>query len=98
MASMAIYVDDERISWRGKQWCHLVADSLNELHDFAQQLGLRRSWFQERSIYPHYDVTVSVREKALMLGALKGDRGTIVTCAKRLKTELRSGKNVVSQP
>lgn len=74
MASMAIYVDDERISWRGKQWCHLVADSLNELHDFAQKLGLRRSWFQERSIYPHYDVTVRVREKALMLGALKGDR------------------------
>ncbi|WP_202753726.1 DUF4031 domain-containing protein [Burkholderia cenocepacia] len=95
---MAIYVDDERISWRGKQWCHLVADSLNELHDFAQQLGLRRSWFQERSIYPHYDVTVSVREKALMLGALKGDRSTIVTCAKQLKTELRRGENAVSQP
>ncbi|NPT34230.1 DUF4031 domain-containing protein [Paraburkholderia xenovorans] len=95
---MAIYVDDERISWRGKQWCHLVADSLNELHDFAQQLGLRRSWFQERSIYPHYDVTVSVREKALTLGALKGDRGTIVTCAKQLKTELRNERDAVSQP
>ncbi|OSZ35165.1 hypothetical protein BVZ28_08715 [Alcaligenes faecalis] len=86
---MAIYVDNERISWRGKLWCHLVADSLHELHDFAQRLGLRRSWFQESSIYPHYDVTVSVREKALMLGALEGDRGTIVTCAKQLKTELR---------
>lgn len=95
---MAIYVDDERISWRGKQWCHLVADSLNELHDFAQQLGLRRSWFQERSIYPHYDVTVSVREKALTLGALMGDRGTIVTCAKQLKTELRNERDAVSQP
>lgn len=50
------------------------------------------AWFQERSVYPHYDVTVSVRDKALTLGASMGDRGTIITCAKQLKAELtRSG-------
>ncbi|MBF3409308.1 DUF4031 domain-containing protein [Burkholderia pseudomallei] len=85
---MAVYVDDERILWRGKQWCHLVADSLTELHDFARRLGLRQSWFQGRSVYPHYDVTVSVRDKALALGASMGDRSTIITCAKQLKAEL----------
>lgn len=94
---MAIYVDDERISWRGKQWCHLVADTLTELHDFARQLGLRRAWFQERSVYPHYDVTVSVRDKALALGASMGDRSTIITCAKQLKAELCEKRKAVPQ-
>lgn len=58
---MAIYVDDEQIPWRGKLWCHLVADSLAELHEFAISIGLKRAWFQAKSVYPHYDVTVSMR-------------------------------------
>lgn len=84
---MAVYVDDEQIPWRGKLWCHLVADSLTELHDFAAALGLKRAWFQSGSRYPHYDVTMSVRDRALRMGAHLGDRRTIVGCAKRLKTE-----------
>ena len=37
---MAVYVDNLRIPWRGKEWCHLLADSLDELHSFAEKLGL----------------------------------------------------------
>lgn len=87
---MTVYVDDEQIPWRGKLWCHLVADSLVELHDFAATLGLKRTWFQSSSRYPHYDITISVRDKALRMGAHMGDRPTIVGCAKRLKTEAAS--------
>ena len=79
---MPVYVDAEAIEWRGKRWCHLVADSTDELHAFADRLGLRRSWFQCEN-YPHYDVTMSVRMKALMLGALDADRETIVECCKK---------------
>lgn len=85
---MAVFVDHSRLPWRGKSWCHLVADSVHELHSFADQLGLKRSWFQHKTSYPHYDVTVSVRLKALALGAQPGDKQTIVSCAKRLRTEL----------
>lgn len=85
---MPVYVDDEQIPWRGRLWCHLVADSLPELHDFASRLGLRRAWFQSKSRYPHYDVTISVRDKALVLGAQLGDRATIIGCAKRLRVEM----------
>ncbi len=95
---MAVYVDDELIPWRGKLWCHLVADTLSELHTFAHQLGLRQTWFQAKSVYPHYDVTVSVRDRALILGASLGDRQTIITCAKLLKHELRSEGRTVPQP
>lgn len=84
---MPVYVDNSRLEWRGKQWCHLVADSLEELHAFAGRLGLRREWFQSRTMYLHYDVTVAVRAKALALGAQIGDKATIVGCARRLRSE-----------
>lgn len=85
---MAVFVDNERITWRGKLWCHLVADSLDELHAFAGALGLKRSWFQERAAYPHYDVTTEVRDRALRLGALQGRKAQIIASARLLRSEL----------
>lgn len=50
--------------------CHLTTDgSLDELHAFAARLGLKRVWFQEHPLAPHYDLTVSKRAAALVLGA-----------------------------
>lgn len=89
---MAVYVDNERIAWDGREWCHLVADTLAELHNFAQQLGLRRAWFQDQATYPHYDVTMSVRARALNLGALQADRVQLMICCKKLKAELSRTK------
>jgi len=37
---------------------HLVSDfCLEELHFFAQQIGLKREWFQDHPRHPHYDLT-----------------------------------------
>ncbi len=88
---MAVYVDNERIEWRGKLWCHLVADSLDELHAFAARIGLRRSWFQGRASYPHYDVTTDVRERALIAGALASRKREVLIAARKLKVEMASG-------
>lgn len=88
---MPVYVDNERIPWRGREWCHLVADSLDELHAFAATLGLRRAWFQGRASYPHYDVTMSVRTRALALGALNADRVLLIACCKKLRAEVAAG-------
>lgn len=84
---MAIYVDNVKIKWRGRVWCHLVAETLHELHSFARILGLKRSWFQAAASYPHYDVTAEVRAKALRLGAREGCRKEIMSCANALKLE-----------
>lgn len=86
---MTVYVDSEYIPWQGKKWCHLVADSADELHAFASRLGLRRQWFQASSAYPHYDVTAAMQQKALRLGARSADRRTIVECGRRMREELR---------
>ena len=38
--------------------------------------------------YPHYDVTVQMRETALEYGAIPASRKKIIECAKKLKLEL----------
>ena len=86
---MTVYVDNECIEWRGQLWCHLVAESLDELHRFAARLGLRRDWFQDKASYPHYDVTTTIRQRALRLGALPGSKKQIIASAKLLRAELR---------
>ncbi len=48
---------------------HLLADSAEELHEFAGRLGLRREWFQAAGAIPHYDVSQTKRRAALQLGA-----------------------------
>ena len=63
---MAVLVDEAVWPWRGGLWAHLVSDeSIAELHDFAERLGLRRMAFQG----DHYDVPSEVRERALQIGA-----------------------------
>jgi len=86
---LAVYVDNARIAWRGRRWCHLVADSLDELHGFAKSLGLKRGWFQAQASLPHYDVTVEVRDVALSRGAMQADRRTLVLRGRQLKLELQ---------
>jgi hypothetical protein len=43
----------------------------------ADRIGLRRSWFQGRSTFAHYDLTASKRRLALDAGARPIDLGEI---------------------
>ena len=63
---MAILVDDAIWPWRGRVWAHLVSDtSIEELHAFAQRLGIPERAFQG----DHYDVTDELRDCAIAEGA-----------------------------
>jgi hypothetical protein len=61
-----ILVDPAMWPARGRHWAHLVSDtSHDELHAFAQQLGLPPRAFHR----DHYDVPAELRDRALELGA-----------------------------
>ncbi|MDP9401613.1 MAG: DUF4031 domain-containing protein [Actinomycetota bacterium] len=71
--ALSVYVDEPLWEWRGRRWCHLVADAPEELHALAADLGLRRAWFQSRPGRPwkdHYDLPQEERERAIALGAV----------------------------
>lgn len=82
---MTVYVDNFRVPARvgriSARWSHLTADTPEELHEFAQRLGMKRGWFQGRCkngncptvnnicTHYHYDVVDSRRTEAIALGA-----------------------------
>jgi len=45
---------------------HLIGDTLQELHDFAQSMGLKRQWFQAHPHHPHYDITTSRKLRKIL--------------------------------
>jgi hypothetical protein len=73
---MTVYVDDMRvhacINGMNRRWSHLVATDPVELRRFARRLGLAMAWIQSAGTpEEHFDVTDSVRAKAITLGAVK---------------------------
>ncbi|MDP2663345.1 MAG: DUF4031 domain-containing protein [Dehalococcoidia bacterium] len=73
---MTVYIDElepciPTAKWRWGMSCHLFADNLPELHQFAQRIGLKRAWFQDRLFFPHYDLTAGRRKVALNNGAVQ---------------------------
>jgi hypothetical protein len=74
-----IYVDRiQRTKYNPKtainfySFCHLTADNLDELIEFAEKIGLKREWLQEsRNGTPHFDLTLNKRKLALRHGAIE---------------------------
>jgi hypothetical protein len=46
-----------------------ISQGLEALHAFAKRLGLRREWFQDHRLAPHYDLVPARHAAALELGA-----------------------------
>jgi hypothetical protein len=62
---VTVLVDAAILPFEGRKWAHLVSDtSFEELHEFAEQLGIPRRAFQG----DHYDVPTEYRDRAIALG------------------------------
>lgn len=73
-----IYVDsltpcEKNKKWKWNESCHLFTDDddIGNLHLFAKSIGLKRQWFQDHKIMPHYDLTKNMRIKAVRRGAVE---------------------------
>ena len=84
---MAVYVDDAIWNWQGRNWCHLLADDVAELHAFARKIGVHHLSFQgpPKSSTPHYDITGFERDKAIRSGAIPCTRNEIVLVVRRIR-------------
>lgn len=74
---MAVYVDSANLKYRNMVMCHMIADTLPELHDMAKKIGMKKEWFQKDASFPHYDVPLFRKKKALELGAIEVNRREI---------------------
>lgn len=72
---MTVYVDDmllpATVGQTTSRWSHMFADTSEELIAFARKLRLSDAWIQYPDTHKeHYDLTETVRNKALRLGAV----------------------------
>jgi Protein of unknown function (DUF4031) len=84
---MGVYVDGQRARFGRMIMCHMVADTLNELHAMAEQIGMKRQWFQASppASTPHYDLSLSRRALAVSAGAIEVDGCGLVEVIRRLR-------------
>jgi hypothetical protein len=70
---MACYVDVVRsypdAGLRFTEFCHLLADTPDELHAMADRIGMPRRFFQDHPSRWHYDLPAHLRLLAVEYGA-----------------------------
>jgi hypothetical protein len=89
---VAVYVDPAVFKKPGgrKCYCHLAADSVDELHTFAESIGLKRHFFHAGAKHVHYDLAVEKRPAAIAAGAVE-------VTSRELARLARPAAEVVSQ-
>lgn len=73
---MSVYVDPARWPYRGQRYCHVWADTLEELHAAIGRVGMKRAWFQQppKASWPHYDAGPHFRALLVRHGAIETDQ------------------------
>lgn len=87
---MAVYVDDMQAGYGQMVMCHMVADTDDELHKMAAQIGVARRWHQKAGTpHSHYDICKTKRAQAVRLGAVEIDRYKLVEIIKAKRQVMR---------
>jgi hypothetical protein len=99
---VSVYVDDYKIRAdvpngprvvRGV-WCHMTADTTDELLAMAKTIGMKPSWIQKPGTWQeHFDVTLSKRKLAIAAGAIEVGMLDSVR-AMRARWEARTGASM----
>ena len=87
---MAVYVDKMEASFGNMIMCHMLADTIEELHEMADEIGVDRAYYQSHSI-PHYDISKSKRKIAMMLGAIEVDMNKVAEIIKMWQRRKKDG-------
>ena len=84
---MTIYVDCANIKYGRMIMCHMLSESIEELHRMADIIGVKRKWFQSKASTPHYDICLAKKKQALINGAVEINRREVATLCKRIRNE-----------
>lgn len=67
---MTVYVDNSRIRYLGMVFCHMVADTTDELLEMCDRIGVNRQWIQKAGTErEHFDICITKRKCAIRAAA-----------------------------
>lgn len=91
---MSVYVDAAIYGYGRMVMCHMLADTLEELHGMADKIGVARRWYQgpPKTSTPHYDICKSKRARAVQHGAIECTAKEIVEVRRRVLKSLSKRK------
>lgn len=81
---MTVYVDDSRLPFGRLIMCHMVSETVVELHAMANAIGVHRRHFHRG----HYNVCMAMRAKAVARGAVEISD----TAAAKIRRRLERGQ------
>ena len=82
---MPVYVDSRPHRYRCRVMCYMAADTIEELHSMADEIGLKRRWLQDAGRRPHYDICKQMRAEAVKAGAIEISSKEMVLLFRRLQ-------------
>lgn len=95
---MPVYVDRTKNRLGRMLTCHMLADTLGELHAMADGIGCPREWFQySRTGVPHYDIPLFRKAEALRRGAVLIGRRETAALMERIREPARDARNRAEQ-
>lgn len=91
---MSVYVDNMRAQFGRMIMCHMIADTRVELDAMADTIGVARKWRQSSGNHgEHYDVSLSMKAKAIAAGAIEIDiRDLAARCSARRRDPVAKAK------
>lgn len=64
-----VYIGTRKYPYGRMLMSHMAADTLEELHEMADRIGVNRKHFQYKPGRPHYDICQKKKAKAIEFGA-----------------------------
>jgi hypothetical protein len=73
---MTVYIDDVGHRFKHMIMCHMWADTLDELLQMAEAVGIAAKWLQgpPKSSWLHFDIPVDLKPEVINRGARLTDR------------------------
>ena len=66
-----VYVGRNEYPYGRMKMSHMMADTIEELHNMANAIGVDRKHFQNKKDKPHYDVCKQKKQIAIRYGAIE---------------------------
>jgi len=73
-----IYVGKNEYKYGMMIMSHMIADTLEELHQMAESIGVARKHFQDKKGKPHYDICKAKKQLVLSLGGIEVNDRTLI--------------------